>query len=466
MAEAAAMHADVLATQAAILARPAGRERRMADAVRAFAIDAAEAAKSAHAGMPLGMADAATVLWTRFLKFDAADPRWPDRDRFVLSAGHGSMLLYALLHLTGHAGMDLDALRRFRTLRSPAAGLPEFGAHPAIETSAGPLGQGFAAAVGMALAERMMAARFGRSLVDHRTWVIAAEGDLMEGVSHEAASLAGHLRLGRLTVLYDRNFMSVDGPVSLASSEDPLRRFAAYGWAVKEVDGHDPADIAAALSFAVRSARADPDRLPHHHRLRRAHQGGQRRRCIASRSGRARRSVPRRRWAGICCRSSCPRRSAPPGVPPASAGAIARRAWLKRLARHPQRAEFERVIAGRLPERWHERLAALKAGLAETPPGDADPGGELRRARRARARRCRSCAAARPTAPARAAPSPPAWPGGAGGLSAAATSISARASTAWRRASTAWRCMAACCPSAPRSSPSPTACARRCASPR
>ena len=173
----------------------------MANAIRALAIDAVEAAKSGHPGMPMGMADVATALWTRFLKFDAADPRWPDRDRFVLSAGHGSMLLYALLHLTGHAGMSIDDLKRFRQLHSPAAGHPEFGEHPGIETTTGPLGQGIATAVGMALAERMLAARFGRSLVDHRTWVIASDGDLMEGISHEADGLAGHLRLNKLTVL-------------------------------------------------------------------------------------------------------------------------------------------------------------------------------------------------------------------------------------------------------------------------
>ena len=204
-----ARDAPTLALQAAILARPATPERRMADAVRALAIDAVEAAGSGHPGMPVGMADAATALWTRFLRYDAADPRWHDRDRFVLSAGHGSMLLYALLHLTGHAGMEGRELQRFRQLDSAASGHPEFGAHPAIEATTGPLGQGLANAVGMALAERMLAARFGRSLVDHRTWVIASDGDLMQGISHEAAELAGHLRLGKLTCLYDDNRVTI-----------------------------------------------------------------------------------------------------------------------------------------------------------------------------------------------------------------------------------------------------------------
>ena len=247
--------APALQAQAAILARPATTERRMADAIRALAIDATEAAGSGHPGMPMGMADAAAALWSRVLRYDAADPRWPDRDRFVLSAGHGSLLLYALLHLTGHAGMELGHLQRFRQLDSPAAGHPEHGEHPAIEATTGPLGQGLATAVGMALGERMMAARFGRSLVDHRTWVVASDGDLQEGVSHEAACLAGHLRLEKLTVLWDDNSVSIDGDAGLASSADPLKHYAALGWATKRVDGHDPAAVAAALSLAVRSKK-------------------------------------------------------------------------------------------------------------------------------------------------------------------------------------------------------------------
>jgi transketolase len=241
--------------QADILARPHTQERRMADAIRALAIDAAEAARTGHPVMPLGMADAATVLWTRFHKFDAADPRWPDRDRFILSAGHGSMLLYALLHLTGHAGMDIGEIKRFGQPDSAAPGRPEFGSHPGIEATAGPLGQGLAAAVGMALAERMLAARFGRSLVDHRTWVVACDGDLAEGISHEAASLAGQLRLEKLTVIWDNNAARPDADVSAGGIDDPLRRFASYGWATKRVDGHDAAAVAGALSMALRSKK-------------------------------------------------------------------------------------------------------------------------------------------------------------------------------------------------------------------
>jgi transketolase len=229
--------------------------RRMANAIRALAMDAVEAAKSGHPGMPMGMADVATVLFTRFLKFDAADPHWPDRDRFVLSAGHGSMLLYALLFLNGYEGIRIDDIKRFRQLGSPCAGHPEYGHAPGIETTTGPLGQGVANAVGMALAERILAARFGDKLVDHKTYVIASDGDLMEGISHEACSLAGHLKLNRLIVLFDDNGISIDGSTSLADSTDTLARFEAMGWAASRVDGHNANAIAAALEDAQSSNR-------------------------------------------------------------------------------------------------------------------------------------------------------------------------------------------------------------------
>ncbi len=227
--------------------------RRLANAIRALAMDAVEAANSGHPGLPMGMADVATVLFSQFLKFDPADPAWPDRDRFVLSAGHGSMLLYALLHLTGYAGIGLDDIRRFRQLGSPCAGHPEYGHAPGIETTTGPLGQGFANAVGMALAERLLNARFGDALVDHRTYVIASDGDLMEGISHEAGSLAGHLKLNRLIVLYDDNHISIDGPTSLADSTDARKRFEAMGWKTLACDGLDAADVARALASAQTS---------------------------------------------------------------------------------------------------------------------------------------------------------------------------------------------------------------------
>ena len=234
-----------------------GREpvRLMANAIRALSMDAVEAAKSGHPGMPMGMADVATVLFTRFLKFDAGAPAWPDRDRFVLSAGHGSMLLYSVLYLTGYPGIKIDDIKRFRQWKSPCAGHPEHGAIPGIETTTGPLGQGLANAVGMALAERVLNARFGDGLVDHKTYVIASDGDLMEGISHEACSLAGHLKLNRLIVLYDDNGISIDGSTSLADSTDTLMRFEAMGWAAARVDGHDANAVAAALEDAQKSER-------------------------------------------------------------------------------------------------------------------------------------------------------------------------------------------------------------------
>jgi transketolase len=237
---------------------PAPRDpklRRMANALRALAMDAVEQAKSGHPGMPMGMADAATVLFTQFLKFDPHAPDWPDRDRFVLSAGHGSMLLYALLHLTGYPDMTLDELKRFRQLGSRTAGHPERGHASGIETTTGPLGQGFGNSVGMALAERLLAAEFGHEIVDHHTYVIASDGDLMEGVSHEAASLAGHLGLNKLIVLYDDNSVSIDGSTELAFSDDPLLRFRGYGWAAERIDGHDHAAVAEAIRRAQKSDR-------------------------------------------------------------------------------------------------------------------------------------------------------------------------------------------------------------------
>ncbi|HWB51237.1 MAG TPA: transketolase [Stellaceae bacterium] len=224
--------------------------RRMANALRALAMDAVEQAKSGHPGMPMGMADVATVLFGQFLKFDPAAPDWPDRDRFVLSAGHGSMLLYGLLHLTGYADMTLDELKRFRQLGSKTAGHPERGLASGIEVTTGPLGQGIANAVGLALAERLLAAEFGADVVDHRTYTICGDGCLMEGMSHEALSLAGHLRLNKLIVLWDDNSISIDGPTSLTVDDDQVARFAAHGWATDRVDGHDHAAVAAAIKRA------------------------------------------------------------------------------------------------------------------------------------------------------------------------------------------------------------------------
>src|SRR5687768_9485703 len=220
----------------------------MANAIRALAMDAVEAANSGHPGMPMGMADVATVLWGEYLKFDPADPKWPDRDRFVLSAGHGSMLIYSLLHLAGFAHPTMEEIAGFRQLGSPCAGHPENFLIEGVEATTGPLGQGLAMAVGMAIAERHLNAEFGDELVDHRTWVIAGDGCLMEGVNHEAIGLAGHLKLGRMIVLWDDNKITIDGSTSLSTSEDVMGRYAATGWHVTECDGHDIADIRRALA--------------------------------------------------------------------------------------------------------------------------------------------------------------------------------------------------------------------------
>ena len=228
---------------------------RMANAIRALAMDAVEQAKSGHPGMPMGTADVATVLFTQFLKFDPSDPAWPDRDRFVLSAGHGSMLIYALLYLTGYESVTIDEIKRFRQLGSRTPGHPENFVTTGIETTTGPLGQGIANAVGMALAERHLAATFGAEVVDHHTYVLASDGDLMEGISQEAIALAGHLKLNRLIVLFDDNGISIDGPLSLADSVDQVKRFEAAGWAAVRIDGHDPKAIAAALTRAKASDR-------------------------------------------------------------------------------------------------------------------------------------------------------------------------------------------------------------------
>ena len=236
-------------------APPSVSHRDLANAIRALSMDAVERAKSGHPGMPMGMADVATVLFTKSLKFDPDWPDWPDRDRFVLSAGHGSMLLYSLLYLTGYRDMTIDEIRRFRQLGSRAPGHPEYGAASGVETTTGPLGQGLANAVGMAIAERHLAARFGADLVDHHHYVVAGDGCLMEGISHEAASLAGHLALDRLIVLFDDNGISIDGPTSLTTSDDHVARFAAQGWDTQRVDGHDPRAIEQAIAAARTSAR-------------------------------------------------------------------------------------------------------------------------------------------------------------------------------------------------------------------
>src|SRR5215510_4962680 len=249
-AAAASMTADPSASQSA-----RAQHQRMANAIRALAMDAVEQAKSGHPGLPMGAADIATVLFTQAMKFDPNDPAWPDRDRFVLSAGHGSMLLYAVLHLLGYPHMTIEEIKRFRQLGSLTAGHPESHVTPGVETTTGPLGQGLANAVGMAIAEAHLAAEFGKDIVDHHTFVLASDGDLMEGISQEAIALAGHLKLNKLVVLFDDNGISIDGPLSLADSVDQVKRFEAAGWAAIRIDGHDPDAIARALENARGSSK-------------------------------------------------------------------------------------------------------------------------------------------------------------------------------------------------------------------
>jgi transketolase len=342
---------------------------RLANALRTLAMDAVERAKSGHPGMPMGMADVATVLFTRFLRFDSADPAWPDRDRFVLSAGHGSMLLYALLHLTGHADMTLDELKRFRQLGSRTAGHPEYGHTAGIETTTGPLGQGLANAVGMAIAERMLAARFGADLVDHHTYVVASDGDLMEGISHEACSLAGHLRLAKLIVLFDDNAITIDGPTALAVSDDQQARFAAYGWRTEAVDGHDREAVAAAIERARGADR--PSLIAC--------------RTVIGKGAPTKQGTAATHGAPLGAEEVARARDAlgwpfPPFEVPddvraawAEAGRRGRplrEAWAGRLDAAPEerRAAFRRALEGELPAGLPATIAAYKRRLAEERP--------------------------------------------------------------------------------------------------
>jgi transketolase len=345
------------------------RHQDMANAIRVLAMDAVEKANSGHPGMPMGMADVATVLFSGFLKFDPAHPDWPDRDRFVLSAGHGSMLLYALLHLTGYPDMTMDELRNFRQLGSRTAGHPEYGLAPGIETTTGPLGQGLANAVGMALAERMLNARFGDEIVDHYTYVIVGDGCLMEGISHEAISLAGHLSLGRLIVLWDDNRISIDGPTALAVSDDQLARFRASGWDVQAVDGHRQAEIHAAIARA--RATQTPSLIACRTTI--AH-GAPTKAGTASAHG-----APLGAKEIEGARAALDWHSPPFEIPAEIAaewralgarGAEPYRRWVERLARleRGKCLEFERLMQGQLPTGWLDAALAAKRNFAATRP--------------------------------------------------------------------------------------------------
>jgi transketolase len=342
----------------------------MADAIRVLSMDAVHKAKSGHQGMPMGMADVATVLWTKFLKYDASRPDWADRDRFVLSAGHGSMLQYALLHLSGFKAVSMDEIKNFRQWGAATPGHPEYGHTPGVETTTGPLGQGIATAVGMAMAERHLAARYGDDLVDHRTWVIAGDGCLMEGVSHEAISLAGRFKLNKLIVLFDDNNTTIDGEATIAETGDQALRFKAAGWAVKTVDGHDHGAIRRAMAWATKQSKpvmlacktkiskgAGPkEGDPHSHGYT----------LFDDQIADARLAMG---W------------TAPPFTVPAEVlnpwraagrrGAKARKAWEAKLNAAPLASEFKRAMAGDLPAAAFERLDAHIASLIETPVSDA-----------------------------------------------------------------------------------------------
>jgi transketolase len=339
----------------------------LANAIRALAMDAVEKSNSGHPGMPMGMADVATVLFQRFLKFDPAHPAWPDRDRLVLSAGHGSMLLYALLYLTGYPEMTLEELKRFRQLGSRTAGHPEFGHAPGIETTTGPLGQGLGNAVGMALAERMLAAQFGPELVDHRTYVIAGDGCLMEGISHEAISLAGHLKLNRLIVLFDDNHISIDGPTSLAVSDDQVARFRAGGWSAEAVDGQDPAAVAAAIERTKTSDR--PNLIACRTTIG---FGAPTKAGTAATHG-----SPLGKDEVAGARLKLGWTAEPFVVPPdilsswrsfGARGAALRGEWERRHAASSKRDEFDRRQAGQLPEGFDETIAKLKRAIVAEAP--------------------------------------------------------------------------------------------------
>ena len=339
----------------------------MSNALRFLSVDAVQQANSGHPGMPMGMACVMTVLYTRFIKFQASNPDWPDRDRFVLSAGHGSMLLYSLLHLTGYEDFPLQELKRFRQFGSCTAGHPEYGHGAGIETTTGPLGQGIANGVGMALAERMLAEQFGSELVDHHTYVLAGDGCLMEGISHEAVSLAGHLGLGKLIVLFDDNSISIDGPTSLAVSDDQLKRFESSRWHTQACDGHDPAEITDAIETAQKDER--PSLIAFKTQIG---YGAPNKAGTASAHGAP---LGEEEIEGTREQLNWPH---PPfNIPEkiqslwqrvGKLGNVEFKSWQSRLQNSRHRAEFERVTSGELPAEWKQALMLHKQKLIESKP--------------------------------------------------------------------------------------------------
>ncbi len=336
----------------------------MANAIRALSMDAVQAANSGHPGMPMGMADVATVLYSKYVKFDPAAPKWPDRDRFVLSAGHGSMLVYSLLNLTGFASPTMEEIRNFRQLGSPCAGHPENTHIPGVECTTGPLGQGLAMAVGMALAERHLNAQFGDDLVDHRTWVVAGDGCLMEGINHEAIGLAGHLKLSRMIVLWDNNHITIDGSTDLSTSEDILARYQASGWHTESCDGHHVGEIERAIDAALLDDRPSliacrtiigkgaPNKQGTHN-VHGAPLGAEE--IAAARADMG--------WSAPAF--EIPANIAADWQATGARGSQARAAWEARLASAPQAAEFSRRMAGELPS-GDEAAATFKAWLDQS----------------------------------------------------------------------------------------------------
>jgi transketolase len=341
----------------------------LANAIRSLAMDAVEQAKSGHPGLPMGAADVAAVLFSQVLKFDAADPAWPDRDRFVLSAGHGSMLIYALLYLTGTPGMTLDEIKRFRQLHSLTPGHPEVGHTPGVETTTGPLGQGLATAVGMAMAERMLAAEFGKSVVGHHTYVLASDGDLMEGISQEAIALAGHQKLNKLIVLFDDNGISIDGPLSISDSVDQIRRFQSAGWRAERVDGHDPAAILAAIE------RAKVANRPSLIACRTVIGYGAPKKAGTSKAhgeplGAEELAAAKAKLGMAAGAFDVPEIALKAWRAAGARGAEARKAWDGAFAAlNPRKqAEFKRRLAGEAPAKLARAINAHKAALAANPP--------------------------------------------------------------------------------------------------
>lgn len=339
-----------------------------AAAIRTLTLDAVAAANSGHSGMPMGMADVATVLYSRHLKFDAAAPDWPDRDRFILSAGHGSMLLYSLLHLTGYPEMTLDQLRNFRQWGAITAGHPEYGHAPGIETTTGPLGQGISNAVGFAMAEEILRARYGKALMDHHTYVIAGDGCLMEGVSHEAIGLAGRHQLGRLIVFWDNNNITIDGEVGLSDRTDQMTRFRAAGWHVQEIDGHDPDAIDAAITAAKASPLPSMIACKTHIALGHAAQDTSKGHGALTDQGQLQNAKAAYGWT-----------TGPFDIPAeikswweevGSRGATARAEWQARLDAQSERrqAEFARIFARDMPKPLASRIRALKKQIADEAP--------------------------------------------------------------------------------------------------